>query len=127
MVSCDIVISLYAAPDPPVIISTHPNPVRQRTTIALTCTSALEGATFSWTLGSGPLPQGVVANGGTVMIPVTSDSTYTCTARSPDNGVMVSADYMITVEPLSSYGHVHVCECTHSVSSSTTYTHTHTQ
>ena len=95
------VISLYPVPDPPVIISTHPNPVRQGTTIILTCTSALEGATLSWTLGADPLPQGVVTNGGIVVIPVTLDvgSTYTCTARDPDNGVMVSADYDIVPEP----------------------------
>ena len=56
---------------------------------------------LSWTLGADPLPQGVVANGGIVVIPVTMDvgSTYTCTARDPDNGVMVSTDYEIVVEP----------------------------
>ena len=49
----------------------------------------------------GSLSLGFFTNGDTIQIPVTSgtDGTYTCTARTADNGVMVSTNYTVVVEP----------------------------
>lgn len=99
-------MSIPAVPSPPIITSSHQNPVLPGTEVMLSCTSSLEGAVYSW---KRERDSSDIANNNQFMVGTnylrimsvdeSLTGSYECTASADNNNIRVSSSYRLEVVP----------------------------